>query len=203
LEHSGDFQNRECFFFSHLSFFYQPNRLQRDLTEYWRRLLAAPGKSTSFIYGKDLWILQQDGRILLFNGLGKAVVSEEVYRSTYGNHYVNGKSSMRVPKHEYMPAEVVLTRALLLCRLYEKKHGQLPETLQELVPEFVEAVPLDPFDGQPVRYSKERQIVYCVGSDGKDDGAPKYEKGWGPQGEYNRLRDQVLELKPKAKEKVD
>jgi hypothetical protein len=62
-----------------------------------------------------------------------------------------------------------LALAVLRCKA---RHGTLPEGLDALVPEFVEAVPPDPFDGKPLRYRKagDRFVVYAVGRDGKDDG---------------------------------
>ncbi len=50
--------------------------------------------------------------------------------------------------------------------------GHPPETLAELVPAFLTAVPTDPFDGQPLRYHRtgDAFVVYSIGADGKDDG---------------------------------
>ena len=39
-----------------------------------------------------------------------------------------------------------------------------------LVPDELEAVPLDPFDGRPFRYDAKRRIVYSVGKNLVDDG---------------------------------
>jgi hypothetical protein len=51
----------------------------------------------------------------------------------------------------------------------------LPESLSELVPKYLPKVPIDPFDGKPLRYSKEKGIIYCVGKDLKDSGgSPKF-----------------------------
>ena len=51
-------------------------------------------------------------------------------------------------------------------------HGELPEKLDELVPEFLPAVPADPFDGRPLRYRRlaKGYVIYSVGDDGHDDG---------------------------------
>ena len=46
----------------------------------------------------------------------------------------------------------------------------MPETLDELVPEYFESVPLDDFDGKPMKYSKEKRVVYAVGTDLTDNG---------------------------------
>ena len=50
--------------------------------------------------------------------------------------------------------------------------GRLPDTLAELVPTYLAAVPLDPFDGQPVRYKKlpVGYVVYSVGTGWTDQG---------------------------------
>lgn len=65
-----------------------------------------------------------------------------------------------------------LLRLVIACRLYEARHGRLPGQLEALVPELLPAVPRDPFDGRPFRYVRERALVYSVGVDLKDSGAP-------------------------------
>jgi len=81
-------------------------------------------------------------------------------------------------------------RLLLACRAYEEATGHLPETLQALVPDYLPAVPRDPFDGQPFRYSTERRIIYSVGEDLTDDGGTRgYE-----QGRRQRQKDLVFDL---------
>jgi hypothetical protein len=64
-------------------------------------------------------------------------------------------------------------RLLLACRAYEEATGHLPETLEALVPDYLPAVPRDPFDGQPFRYSAEQRIVYSVGDNLTDDGGTR------------------------------
>jgi hypothetical protein len=51
-------------------------------------------------------------------------------------------------------------------------HGyQYPATLSELAPEYLSAIPADPFDGQPLRYEKKGggYALYSIGPDLKDD----------------------------------
>ena len=64
-------------------------------------------------------------------------------------------------------------RLQIACKLYKRKYGKYPKKLQQLVPEFIDAVPIDPFDGKPFRYSYENKIVYSVGPDLKDSGCTK------------------------------
>ena len=65
---------------------------------------------------------------------------------------------------------VEATRIQIALRCYQLEHGELPETLDELVPEYFESVPLDDFDGKPMKYSKEKRVVYAVGTDLTDNG---------------------------------
>jgi hypothetical protein len=66
----------------------------------------------------------------------------------------------------------------LAIRLYEVDHGRRPETLDELVPDYLSAVPLDPLaeGDRPIGYlpHAERPILYSVGEDGIDHGG-RYE----------------------------
>jgi hypothetical protein len=55
---------------------------------------------------------------------------------------------------------------------YRLDHGALPARVEDLVPAYLEAVPLDPFDGQPLRLAirNDQWIIYSIGPDLKDDG---------------------------------
>jgi len=61
--------------------------------------------------------------------------------------------------------------AIALERFFAK-HGSYPAKLDELVPEFLPAVPVDVCDGKPLRYRRTeigRFMLWSVGVDGKDD----------------------------------
>jgi hypothetical protein len=62
------------------------------------------------------------------------------------------------------------TRVLLAIKAFEAASGRLPASLDELVPDHLEAVPLDPFDGKPLRWSAERKAIHSVGEDLADAG---------------------------------
>jgi hypothetical protein len=61
----------------------------------------------------------------------------------------------------------------LALRLYEHDHGRHPESLDALVPEYIEAVPVDPMaaSGELLRYAKSATgiVPYSVGMNGIDD----------------------------------
>jgi hypothetical protein len=74
-----------------------------------------------------------------------------------------------------------LTITAIALKRYQLKHGDYPPDLTALVPEFISAVPLDPVDGQPLRYRRNADgtfLLYSVGENGVDDGGdPSLEKG--------------------------
>ena len=63
------------------------------------------------------------------------------------------------------------TDCILAAKRFELKHGRLPTALSELVPDFLAQVPIDPFDGQPLRFQTIGRdlVVYSIGEDRVDN----------------------------------
>ncbi|MBN1272282.1 MAG: hypothetical protein JXB26_08430 [Candidatus Aminicenantes bacterium] len=59
----------------------------------------------------------------------------------------------------------------MACKIFKNLNGEYPETLDELSPEILKTIPVDPFTGNPYVYRKENSgfIVYSVGSNQKDE----------------------------------
>ena len=57
---------------------------------------------------------------------------------------------------------------------FRHERGAYPSALDELVGDYLDAVPLDPIDERPIRYrplpDEDDYLLYCVGRDGVDDG---------------------------------
>jgi hypothetical protein len=64
-----------------------------------------------------------------------------------------------------------VVRVAVAVERYRVAHDHLPEHLDELVPAYVETTPIDPYDGQPLRYRKLQPgfVVYSIGKDLSDD----------------------------------
>ena len=61
----------------------------------------------------------------------------------------------------------------LALRAYRLEHGAYPPTLKSLVPNYLSAVPADPFGGgEPLRYKVigKTYKLWSIGPDGRDDG---------------------------------
>ena len=62
--------------------------------------------------------------------------------------------------------------AAIAAERYRLANGGWPQKLDELVPRFLDQVPTDPYDGQPLKMKRtERElIIYALGLDRTDNG---------------------------------
>jgi hypothetical protein len=60
----------------------------------------------------------------------------------------------------------------LAAERYRRDHGRWPASLDQLAPDYLKAVPADPYDGKPLRYQRRPDgvIIYSVGPDREDNG---------------------------------
>ena len=75
----------------------------------------------------------------------------------------------RIISTQAMAHLTVTALALQRCKL---AHGKYPPSLTDLVPGLLPIVPLDPLDGNPLRYQRgnaEGYLLYAIGPDGTDD----------------------------------
>jgi hypothetical protein len=70
-------------------------------------------------------------------------------------------------KHVYLRCTI----AALAAERYRQTHKKWPDSLDKLCPQFLTEVPLDPFNGEPLRYRcvEHGIVIYSVSSDGVDN----------------------------------
>ncbi len=95
-------------------------------------------------------------------------------------------------------ARLMLCRIAVALRLYAHAHGKHPDSLQALVPEYLDAVPVDPFDDQPICYKRtaEGVLIYSIGPDFVDGGGVDERV---KKNSFSEPHDIVVELKLPAK----
>jgi hypothetical protein len=73
-------------------------------------------------------------------------------------------------RHEDMPARLRLLAASLAVRSYQAGKGHKPTGLKQLVPEYLQRVPLDPFSGRHTVYRLEgSNWLLCRFGEGRRD----------------------------------
>ncbi|HEV2949877.1 MAG TPA: hypothetical protein VGX70_21040 [Gemmataceae bacterium] len=82
-------------------------------------------------------------------------------------------AGMRV-EQAYWRSQAQLRAAIvaLAVERFRREHGRWPNSLGELVPDKLPQVYIDPYDGKPLRYrrNKDGVVIYSVGPDKIDDG---------------------------------
>ncbi|MCH5372916.1 MAG: hypothetical protein JJ992_02980 [Planctomycetes bacterium] len=146
--------------------FYYSNQLQFcDLPKYQRPKVA--GKMRLF----------DDPAGFKINGFewSEAAFDEARQRSPWFSFQRPDTNSL----YESVDDEGVLHRALIVVlagQAFRRDHGQFPKTLDELVPAYLEEVPLDNFDGKPLKYrfNPDGPVVYSVYKNLSDDGGQEW-----------------------------
>jgi hypothetical protein len=142
-------------------FLFKPNRTRRLIAEAYRELIAAAPKYFADMPGHDKFyaVAVEEQRLAGGNLRGGRIF--ELYLSS-----VSGALSLKCQTN----VQVAATRVLVAMKAFKIDKGRLPATLDELVPDYLDAVPLDDFDGKPLRYNPAKKIIYTVGKDLRDDG---------------------------------
>ena len=95
------------------------------------------------------------------------------------SQYAHNQLSATKRLAEVETARNVVVTAIALKR-YKLRYHHLPDSLDELIPEFLKSVPTDFMDGGPLRYRRNADgtfLLYSVGDNGKDDGGnPRWKK---------------------------
>jgi hypothetical protein len=112
---------------------------------------------------------------------------------------VQGCGSLQFSQGRLLAELTRAHRAAVACvtaiHRFRNKVGRLPSKLQELAPEFLDEVPVDPFSGRPLVYRAGGQgtdfTLYSVGADQVDSGAE-------PASEVRGAGDQVFWPRPEV-----
>jgi hypothetical protein len=62
--------------------------------------------------------------------------------------------------------------AMVAVERYRLAHHGWPESLRVTIPDFLKRVPIDPYDGRPLRYRRLAHgvVIYSLGPDRQDNG---------------------------------
>ncbi len=178
--------------------YFKPNKTKRKFADITRILIENAGKR----YYKDVKFINLDITIenasQYFEGLGKIDnpeqfaqawetkdwMPEQIREMWYTENFWGELTcTLCIPGLEMGIAqkykdifELRTTQILIALKAYKDECGQLPESLDELVPAYFDQVPIDPYNGEPIKYSKKDKIIYCVGENLEDNGVDESEE---------------------------
>jgi hypothetical protein len=93
------------------------------------------------------------------------------------NRFMFGFDDGTIEKYLWKLSDLEMERQLIVAAIALKRfqlhEGKYPARLQDLAPDYLATVPLDPMDGKPLRYQLKPDgtfLLYSVGEDGVDSG---------------------------------
>lgn len=153
------------------SFYFQPNRTKNSFAQSARlciRDINTPCGKTNMLNTEQNILRQSAEKFIHGNSIGDLLIK------TYPLH-ISSLLQKRCEEDMFVGASHLIGG--IKHYFYEK--GTLPQALEDLVPQYLEEIPSDPFDGQNFRYNEEKKIVYSVGRDTVDS------HGEGIEGDLN------------------
>jgi hypothetical protein len=109
----------------------------------------------------------------------------EIGQDAHGRSLLHAVSAMMLPSLTRVAeldlrlrAHLDLARTALAIERHRLATGEIPAELGQLVPRYLDAVPIDPFDGQPIRYRRTEPgyVLYSILADGQDNGGRAYDQ---------------------------
>lgn len=106
-----------------------------------------------------------------------------------------GVSKGGLKQQAYLETRMNSVLISIALERYHRENQNWPEKLEDLVPNYLDEIPEDPFDRKPMRYKLQegKPVVYSVGIDGEDDGGVIKEILTDEQGRFNKESDLLEE----------
>ncbi len=144
-------------------YFYNESMTLSEMSNYFRQEV----KNTSLPYNKikhvDVARVYKDGIDwwLMFsssNVLGKAFID-----------ILQPKFRERVEQVVRFDAKCQLLKAMIAIKAFKVENNMLPDSLDKLIPDYLQSLPQDSFIRKPVIYDSSKKIIYSVDENLKDD----------------------------------
>jgi hypothetical protein len=140
-------------------YLYKPNQTRRMLAEYFRNEINAVNENY-YIKTKDYELLNYFN----LDSLWKILTTENsVGKSLYNNVAISYSGLLNAKYLEDFLGGG--TQLLIALRAYYLDYGKFPDSLNQLVPNYISEIPKDPFDGELIRYDSNKKVIYSAGKD--------------------------------------
>ena len=159
---------------------------KEKFTEWWARLRLCPNRTIEQAHAltvADLATLDQPAALrslpqwpapdwwTRFSPAPNASAPEYLGRSVFSSRASESLTEWLARYFDPLAADRELLRCAVAVARYRRAHGEAwPGSLADLVPDFLPSVPVDPYDGKPLRYDAKRHLLWSAGSDLRDDG---------------------------------
>lgn len=154
------------------NFYYQPNRTKLEFMNVYRSMIDNAGKRSYSEVNLPQKNIPSGLRLLFTNNVVGKILANII------NISLNSVCEKRLEEN----LSVKETQMLFALKAYKQDTGNLPNSLQNLVPNYISELAQDSFDGKTIKYSSDKKVIYSVGKDLIDNGGNISETDW-KQGE--------------------
>lgn len=144
------------------NYYFQPNKTKLLFAEYTRANIKSANQPCGEIKATEVQ------RIAPLNP-AKLYMEENVIGKILHDVVAVSLTSVSTKKCEE-DLLVAATQAILAIKAFKNDNGNYPALISELVPRYLSSVSVDPFDGESLKYSTGKRIIYSVGQDMQDSG---------------------------------
>jgi len=135
-------------------FSYKPNETKKLIADLYRDVIDKANKDCYEIETKNYKPKVPKSEIKRI--FTKNLVGKTIYDKKADNIY----TPLEIKCLETLYIEAAKT--LLALKAYKIENGNLPKSLEELVPEYFSSLPKDPFDNKALKYSPKAKIIYSI-----------------------------------------
>jgi hypothetical protein len=156
------FEGKSLRFAVRFPLLFKPNQTLRIYADYARNMIAAVDREDGWripIRPDDAPTVSEVinfGWLHPSNFLGRRILAIMIPEDDPGELHIRPSEESRIS----------VTEVFLALLLYHREHGNLPSSLDALVPGYLPLVPRDYYDGQPIRYSRDLRAVWSVRENG-------------------------------------
>ena len=153
------------FLFNQSSFLHKPNKSRREFAKFYKFLIEetkpTPAEESYFSPPQPFMQSKRSREVdFLYNYL---------LMDNYLGRLINSSVALTIdPGRQHHQIRELLFRnranqLRLVSYAHKNDHGNFPETLEDLTPDYVSEIPEDPFDeGKKLQYSKDEGIIYST-----------------------------------------
>ncbi len=142
---------------------------------WYRRWLPLRMQAAQWLRWQDL-VMKEHERVAGLDPWNHPAAIEAATRALEGGpiapygmsgHYFRAWGNWRLDRHS-----MALARLSVAVARFQSEKGSYPAALQDLAPQYLARLPVDPMNGKPFHYVNrgDSAIVYALGHDGDDDG---------------------------------
>jgi hypothetical protein len=153
--------------------------LQSGKSNWWDNFITwLPRKQIREEHPAMLALLSQPIAVAQLPEEERALAGHQLFAEIHGQKRTKKLAEMILSAFDKVNDSCLRKHAYLRCldvalaaERYRRANQDWPDSIDNLCPQFLAEVPLDPFDGEPLRYRRVEDgvVIYSVSSDGVDD----------------------------------